>query len=372
MMRNAVCARGLVLLLLTGLSGFLLAAGRWSVEAAESPAPRLFPRTVSSVQAQAWAVEVKAGSATFQLPEDMQRGPVLVVVSCLSEARGPFGFSIQTLPDNASHTLSRFEPVAPLAWRVPEAVTEASLEGYSEASGAGRAEPVPTRCFSLLMRPDRPALASSYLPVQARLRAFGPRAQVYVDRRDDQGVSDAWACRVRDLFEEEIEPEFASRWGVARDVDGDGRFTIMVSSWLDRFGDGQSRLDGFVRSADFDDRFSAPLGNQCDMLYLRAGIDSVPHLRTVMAHEYAHAVGFCRKSLGRVRVDGTCPEEEAWLDEAMAHAVEDELGDSSYQSGRAASPRFWASPGVSAWWFLTIRPGACFAARGTAAALTCF
>jgi hypothetical protein len=50
-------------------------------------------------------------------------------------------------------------------------------------------------------------------------------------------------------------------------------------------------------------------------------------MRTVIAHEYAHAVGFCRKSLGNVGRDGHCLEEEAWLDEAVAHVIEDELGD---------------------------------------------
>ena len=53
-------------------------------------------------------------------------------------------------------------------------------------------------------------------------------------------------------------------------------------------------------------------------MYLNAALKPGPHLRTVMAHEYTHAVTYCRKALGPQRVD-----EEGWLDESLAHLAED-------------------------------------------------
>jgi hypothetical protein len=52
---------------------------------------------------------------------------------------------------------------------------------------------------------------------------------------------------------------------------------------------------------------------------LKAG----PHLRTILVHEYTHAIIFSRKALAGGRVG---PEEEGWLDEGLAHLVEDALG----------------------------------------------
>ncbi len=61
------------------------------------------------------------------------------------------------------------------------------------------------------------------------------------------------------------------------------------------------------------------------MIYLSATLDAGPHLRTVLAHEYAHAVTFTAKSLGGAGKPGG-PEEEGWLDEAIAHLAEDQHG----------------------------------------------
>ncbi len=86
---------------------------------------------------------------------------------------------------------------------------------------------------------------------------------------------------------------------------------------------GRHAVDGFVKTADMDPTVSAPFGNGCDMMYLNAGLKPGPYLRTVMAHEYMHAVIYTRKSLERPRAGEPGPEEEGWLDEALAHLAED-------------------------------------------------
>ncbi len=78
---------------------------------------------------------------------------------------------------------------------------------------------------------------------------------------------------------------------------GDGRFTILLSSWLDHLGGGRFSVDGFVRGSDLDTDVRPPFGNQCDMMYLSTELKAGPHVRTVLAHEYMHAVIFSQKTL---------------------------------------------------------------------------
>ncbi len=62
---------------------------------------------------------------------------------------------------------------------------------------------------------------------------------------------------------------------------------------------GRYPVDGFVRVADLDAAYRSPFSNRCDMMYLNAGLKAGPHMRTVVAHEYMHAVVFSQKSLRR-------------------------------------------------------------------------
>ena len=48
-------------------------------------------------------------------------------------------------------------------------------------------------------------------------------------------------------FDERVFPIAARTMGLASDVDGDGRFTVLMSSWLTRLAGGRHAVDGFVR-----------------------------------------------------------------------------------------------------------------------------
>ena len=149
------------------------------------------------------------------------------------------------------------------------------------------------------------------------------RVQVYIDERDDAIVDEEVVRDVIATFDQHVFPHAYRTIGLARDVDGDGRFTVLLSSWLRRLGGGRHAVDGFVR-ADLDHRLPAPFSNHCDMMYLSSALQAGPHLRTVIAHEYTHAVTFTAKaraaaSLAAISGRGNASEEEGWLDEALAH-----------------------------------------------------
>ena len=60
-------------------------------------------------------------------------------------------------------------------------------------------------------------------------------------------------------FDDRIYPLTSARFGTACDTDRDGRFTILLSSWLGQLGGGRHAVDGFVRVADLDSSDTQPL-----------------------------------------------------------------------------------------------------------------
>ena len=186
-----------------------------------------------------------------------------------------------------------------------------------------------------MVRDGDVASASNYQAVRGDLRAVGQRVQVYVDAEDHARVGEDVLRDLVDTFDDRVFPTAASKFGWARDVDSDGRFTVLMSCWLTRLAGGRHAVDGYVRGADFDATLAPPFGNRCDMMYLSTALEPGPHLRTVLAHEYTHAVTISVKAFsvaagGSVGGSGWLLrphlEEEGWLDEVLAHLVEDRHG----------------------------------------------
>jgi hypothetical protein len=187
--------------------------------------------------------------------------------------------------------------------------------------------PAKTRTFHLFAKDKDLHLAANYATVTAELADAGVRCQVYLDRDEPltQELRDTAAEIVR-VFDEEIEPWSRRHLGVVHDIDGDGRFTILLSPWLSRLQGGKVALDGFVRGSDFLREAARPFGNQCDMLALNSRLRPGPHLRAVLAHEFAHAVLFCEHMLENHLDTRHKQDEESWLNEGIAHLAEELQG----------------------------------------------
>jgi hypothetical protein len=164
--------------------------------------------------------------------------------------------------------------------------------------------------------------ADNYTQIEAEICRVGKHVQVYVDRRDPltSGLDDAASDVIR-TFDEEVYSYGRRNLGQAADIDRDGRFTVLFSSCLSRLQGGKVSLDGFVRGSDFLLEFSPPFSNRCDMLCLNSRLKAGPHLRTVLAHEYTHAVNFSEHVL--YNPPDCRREEESWLNEGLAHLAED-------------------------------------------------
>src|SRR5262249_54805889 len=124
-------------------------------------------------------------------------------------------------------------------------------------------------------------------------------------------------------FDEEVHPKARQHLGRVLDVDRDGRFTLLFTPWLGKLQRGKVALSGFVRGCDFQRELAAPFSNRCDMMYLNTDLKPGSHLRTILAHEYTHAVVFSEHVFGEYLPGAARQDEESWLNEALAHLAED-------------------------------------------------
>jgi hypothetical protein len=264
-------------------------------------------------------IEVRSGRARFDVPTGKPGSQTLVIVSALSRGNGPYPIRLAARPVDRAGAAA---PIATSPIRTPRIDSPAPGPVAPPSPGPPPSE----RSFYLMVKDGDVATASNYRSVPARLRAVGRRIEVYVDEDDVEDVDTPTLRDIVSTFDDDIFPAAARRFGPAYDVDRDGRFTVLLSSWLTRLSGGKVRVDGFVRGADLDASLGAPFGNRCDMMYLSTSLRAGPHLRTVLAHEYTHAVNSSRKLLADRERGVVGPEEEGWLDEGIAHLVEDSHG----------------------------------------------
>lgn len=283
------------------------------------------------------AAEIRTGRALLRVPSGGREGRTVVIVSALARAPGPFRIGLSARAESRPPDQPRAAVPAGPCGAAPECDRPRPSPRRDPPAGP----PAEQRRFWLLAGARDPADPRAYLPVSGRLRAAGIRVQVYVDERDLERVPDRVLTRIVETIESSIEPRSVPIWGGVEDIDGDGRFTVLVSGWVSRLAEGGLAVDGLVRAADFDPSLGHPYGNSCDMMYLAADLAPGPHLDTVLAHEYAHAATIGRRRAGPAGPPR--PDEEAWLDEAMAHLFEDLIGDSRSNLGHRVAA-FLAAP----------------------------
>jgi hypothetical protein len=186
----------------------------------------------------------------------------------------------------------------------------------------------PKKTFHLFIKDGAFHDAANYQAVNATLAYTGARCLLYVDDDDQpEGFSKEVLEEVAKTFDDVVQPKAAALFGRCRDVDRNGRFTILFSHWLGDLSGGKVSIGGFVRGGDFYRDVEAPYSNQCDMLYLNSTLRPGKHLRTLVAHEYVHAVTFCEHVFGEYLPGEVGMDEEGWLNEAVSHLAENLFGD---------------------------------------------
>jgi hypothetical protein len=277
---------------------------------------------------------VRAGSCEAVLDTADPGAQFYLIVGALAGEPGPFRVTVRTESTAAPVAV----PVEPTSRSPADAALREELARRLERA---RGQRPPREQFPPLQTPPQQKVfylftgdqdfhdAGAYTAVVGALRAVGRHCQVYVDRAhaDLGGLQPTIDDAVR-TFDEQVYPVAQRRLGQALDVDRDGRFTVLFTGLLDRLQRGAVSLGGFVRGSDFYRDLAAPFGNRCDVMYLNTNLKPGPHLRTLLAHEYTHAVVFSEHVFGDYLPAAARQDEESWLNEALAHVVEELHGHS--------------------------------------------
>lgn len=285
------------------------------------------------------ALPVENNHCECILPTSHPNDKFFLIVGSASLGAGPYRVSIQTALDEtavvAANTTSAKKDQQKPAGRTEKnssrlpglpsvPIVRIRGAGLSEGEYPPAEEPLRTRNFFLFVKERDFYDPQSYVTVSGELKGVGRHCQVYVDR-DFIGPSSLQPT-VDDIigtFDHEVYPRACRTLGRAADVDRDGRFTILLTPWLGKLSDGKVSLGGFVRGSDFFRDLAPPYGNRCDMMYLNTNLGPGPDLRSILAHEYTHAVIFSEHMFGSYQPQAQHQDEEGWLNEGVAHVVED-------------------------------------------------
>lgn len=267
------------------------------------------------------------------LPTHSTATKYLLVLGALSDVPGPHPVLLRTEPSDDPTPSIPEEPR-----RVPEDWQRKIHEERRRLDAARSGTAAPTifppartppseRVFYLFVKDQEFSDPEAYVAVTGKLAGVGRHARVYVDREHPDPAS--LQPTVEDIirtFDHEVYPRACRELGHALDVDRDGRFTMLLTGRLGRLVNGGVSVSGFVRGSDFYRDTPPPFGNRCDMMYLNADLKPGPHLRTVLAHEYTHAVIFSEHVFGPRPAGVFENDEESWLNEALAHHIEKQRG----------------------------------------------
>ena len=225
----------------------------------------------------------------------------------------PFGATVSTLRPRDKEFAERC--VIPASFSAMSKAKPLAARAESRRLGGSREFSIHVTDGSL----DDPA---QYTTIHANVVAEGRQVRVYLDdQQSAASLAGGLVQEIVDLFDNELVPRFGAMLGTYRDVDHDGRFAVLLTPWLGRLQGGRTSVGGFVRGSDFQSCLGLPFSNRCDMMYVNSQTLPGPRLRTLLIHEYTHAVCFSQRmgdSLTRPRF----ADEEDWLNEAIAHSAE--------------------------------------------------
>ncbi|MBS0265663.1 MAG: hypothetical protein JSS02_27270 [Planctomycetes bacterium] len=264
---------------------------------------------------------VHSENVHFQLPPES--GPSFdLVVSSLGSAAQTFEISLTAIPQ--PRALNSLLPIHPeFAGRFPQTtlpVRHNHLAPETPHVHEGPVEVPSTRRFYLHVTEKRLEDPQGYAAIEGHLVQEGRAVRVYLDSSQTvQDLAPGLINFIVNVLDAEIIPQSRELLGDLVDIDGDGKLAVLVTPWLGKLRGGQVSIKGCVRSGDFQRRVEVPFGSAADILYLNSELVPGPSLKTVLAHEYTHAVCFSQR-FGRDA--GVLPVEDDWLNEAIAHVAE--------------------------------------------------
>ena len=211
-----------------------------SFASARRPGPDSAAESVGWPTGVPQPIATSGGKARFSAPSGSTSARTLVIVSALARNAGRY-------PVRIASRASR-QPQPPLLASDGPTTKPAVLPKVAVPPALSpRSEPPEKRTFHLPVRDGDPSSPSNYVAVAALLRGCSSGVEVYVDPADAARVDEATVRDVIRTLDERILPVARRTIGTADDVDGDGRFAVLLSGWLGQLADGRLAVDGYVR-----------------------------------------------------------------------------------------------------------------------------
>jgi len=274
-------------------------------------------------------VRVENGQCEIVLSTPHANDQFYLILASLSRRPGPQSVLVRAEATSRPVHIPVAAPVADEAWQerireLGERLAKARRSQGSIEAYAAHNEPPRHRIFYLLRGERDFENPESYVAIPADLQAVGRSCQVYVECACPQArqLQPTIADAVR-TFDSEILPLARRQLGQVTDVDRDGRFTMLFTSRLAELCRGNDALRGCVRGSDWCRDVPAPFSNHCDMMYLSTDLRPGPYLHSILAHEYTHAILFSEHVFHNYLPGTPRQDEEAWLNEGLAHLAED-------------------------------------------------
>lgn len=172
---------------------------------------------------------------------------------------------------------------------------------------------------------------SDYETVEATLRYMSDHFLVYVDRRNNDAVSDEDLAEVLEPFENVID-DMNDLFGEASDVNGDGGFTILMTQSVNELGSSSGGiLTGYFYAIDLYAASRYAASNEQEIIYtlvpdpdgefgtkISTEFTISNIFPSVFPHEYQHMVNYNQHVLLNEGLS-----EESFLNEALSHLAED-------------------------------------------------
>lgn len=274
-----------------------------------------------------YAVDLAGPGRSFDLEFDAA-SRYEVIVSSLGDASQTHHVSLAAIPRSRVESFPAIA-VTPVDRRQQCHELESRPAAVCPASGCdtetekcGSASIPSQRRFFLHVTADALEDERGYIPVEGTLAGEGKSVRVYLDREVTlSDLAPGLIAEIIRLLDKEIIPRSREFLGEHADVDHDGKLAVLVTAWLGKLCGGRTSLKGFVRANDFQAHVAAPFGNHADVMYLNSSVEPGKSLKTLLAHEYTHAVCFSRRLADPSR-KAPLAEEEDWLNEAIAHVAE--------------------------------------------------
>ncbi len=305
--------------MIAGVALLLVVLGfAWHRDSSEGSAPAF----TNLVFETPYVIETNSGVSTFDLQFDSNQRYLLIVGS-LGEGDRAYSVSLNAQPISAQpiSTVQR-QPLARVAPLDARQIPRRIASEISPIVSATNQAPQESRDFFIHVTDTALENPRAYHCVRSRLIAEGKGIRVYLDSdQQESELSNGLAEELVRLFDEDIQPTSRRDLGSHLDVDGDGKFAILLTHWLGKLQGGRTTVGGFVRGSDFDTGIARPFSNCADVMYLNSNLKPGPALKTLLAHEYTHAILFSARYAAKQGLSGANCEED-WLNEAIAHVAE--------------------------------------------------